>query len=143
MPTITIASAGLSAPRRRAVALGITRWLTARGVRAAHVVVRFEPADEDRVFTGGWPVSALPRPEGAGDLHHAWVVCRISHDRDEEFRAALAGHIAEVLGVTARTPFFHLEFLPVSPADVYVAAGGPLHRSDRPAGADGSEGRTR
>ncbi|MFE7132313.1 hypothetical protein ACFVIM_15790 [Streptomyces sp. NPDC057638] len=142
MPTITIASSELSAARRRAVALSVTRWLTGRGVRRDHVVVRFEPADEERVYVGGWPVAALPRPaEGAG-LHHASVVCRVSPDRDEEFRAELAARIAEALGVSEHTPFFYLEFRPTSPSDVHIAAGGPLHRSDRPAGADGSEGRS-
>ncbi|MFD3539184.1 hypothetical protein ACFWUQ_06740 [Streptomyces sp. NPDC058662] len=141
MPTITIATADLSAPRRRAVALSITRWLTGRGVRRAHVVVRFEPVAEDRVFAGGWPVAALPRPAEGEGLHHASVLCCVSPDRDEEFRSQLAAHIAEALGVTVRSPFFYLEFRPTSPADVYIAAAGPLHRSDLPVGPDVSEGR--
>ncbi|MFF8837879.1 hypothetical protein [Streptomyces sp. NPDC015130] len=143
MPTITIASADLSAARRRTAALSITRWLKDRGISGAHVVVRFEPVDEESVFTGGWPVSALPRPAQDEGLHHASVTCRVSPDRDESFRSALAAHIAEALGVTDRTAFFYLEFRPTSPADVHIAATGPLHRSDRPAGADGSEGPTR
>ncbi|MFI1016620.1 hypothetical protein [Streptomyces sp. NPDC020965] len=143
MPTITIASADLPAARRRAVALSITRWLTGRGVRGAHVVVRFETADEERVFTGGWPVAALPRPADGDGLHHASVICCVSPDRDDEFRSALAAHISDALGVTPHSPFFYLEFRPTSPADVYIAAAGPLHRSDLPVGTDGSEGQPR
>ncbi|WP_228979461.1 hypothetical protein [Streptomyces sp. DH12] len=142
MPTLTIACTGLSAPRRRAAALGITRWLTRHGVDGSHVVVRFEPVDEERVFVGGWPVAALPpRPED-GVPHHVSVVCHVSPDRDGEFRAGLAAAVAGALGVTDRTAFFYLEFRPASPADVYLAAAGPLHRSDRPAGAPASEGPT-
>lgn len=135
MPTITIASAEMSASRQRAVALTITRWLADHDVQARHVVVRFETADEQRVLAGGWPVASLPPRPAEGDLRHASVVCCISPERDEEFRAALAARIAHALGVTERTAFFYLEFRTASPSDVYIAAAGPLHRSDRPVGA--------
>lgn len=141
MPTITISTSDLPAPRRRAIALRVTRWLAGHGVRPGHVVVRFEIADESRVLVGGWPVDALPRPpEG---LHHASVTCCVSPDRDDDFRAGLAEQIAESLGLTTATPFFYLEFRPTSPAYVHIAASGPLGRTDQPVESAATEGRSR
>ncbi|WP_436501662.1 hypothetical protein [Actinokineospora sp. HUAS TT18] len=128
MPTITIATAALSASRRRAIALKITRWLTDRGVAAGHVVVRFEEADGGMIFTGGWPVDALPVTPG--ELHHASVTVCVGPQRDEDFRADLAAHIADTLGRTDNTAFFYLEFRTTPPSEVYVAAAGPLRRTD-------------
>ncbi|HVK24952.1 MAG TPA: hypothetical protein VM677_26635 [Actinokineospora sp.] len=128
MPTITIATAPLTGSRRRAIALRITRWLTERDIAAGHVVVRFEVADDSLVFTGGWPVDALPAT--AGELHHASVTVCVGPQRDEAFRAELAAHIAATLGLTERTAFFYLEFRTTPPSEVYVAAAGPLRRTD-------------
>lgn len=128
MPTICIATSALSPARRRVIALRITRWLTERAVAAHHVVVRFEVADDSLVLTGGWPVNTLPTTPG--ELHHASVTVCIGPQRDEVFRADLAAHIAATLGLTERTAFFYLEFRTTPLSEVYVAAAGPLRRSD-------------
>ncbi len=132
MPTITIRTPELPVPRRRAVALRLTRWLTAQGVQAGHVVVRFEPTEESTVFSGGMPVEALPY-EGNADSsgpRHASVTCCVGPDRDDAFRDGLARCVTEALGADARTPFCYLEFRPTSPADVYLGAGEGLRRAD-------------
>ncbi|MBZ4322014.1 hypothetical protein [Streptomyces huiliensis] len=128
MPTITISSPPLPVPRRRAVALRITRWLTERGVEPGHVVVRFDSPEENSVFSGGLPVEALPH-DGTG-LRHASVTCRVGPDRDERFRDGLARCIAEALGADERTPFFYLEFRPTSPSDVRLGGPGRMRRAD-------------
>ncbi|MFI6376782.1 hypothetical protein [Streptomyces sp. NPDC050546] len=132
MPTITIRTPELPVPRRRAVALRLTRWLTAQGVRAGHVVVRFEPTEESTVFSGGMPVEALPY-DGDTDApgpRHASVTCCVGPDRDDAFRDGLARCVTEALGADARTPFCYLEFRPTSPSDVYLGAGEGLCRAD-------------
>ncbi|MEU4565081.1 hypothetical protein [Micromonospora sp. NPDC023956] len=117
MPTIAIAAAPpLPTAGQRAVVLRLTRWLVERGVRPERVVVRFDPAPD--LYAGGWPV---PR--------HTTVTCCVGPDRDGEFRAALAGHVATTLGGTG---FLYLEFRTTSPADVYVRAGHHLVRADQP-----------
>ena len=117
MPTIAISTAPLPASRRRAITLRLTRWLTDRGVAPHRVVVRFEPPPAE-VYAGGWPLPAATS-----------VTC-CGPDRDEVFRAALAGHVAATLG---GDDVLYLEFRTTLPADVYVRAGGPLTRADRPA----------
>jgi acyl carrier protein len=131
MPTVTIATQPLPDSRRRAIALRITRWFADRGVVPRHVIVRFDPIDTGQVYAGGGPIDALPAPDG--DLRHASVLCCVGPHRDDEFRAALAEHIVDTLGVTAHTPFFYLEFRTTPLSDVYLATAGPLHRSDRSA----------
>lgn len=106
MPTITIRTPELPVPRRRAVALRLTRWLTAQGVQAGHVVVRFEPTEESTVFSGGMPVEALPHEGDAAGPgpRHASVTCCVGPDRDDAFRDGLARCVTEALGADARTP---------------------------------------
>ncbi|MEV0328172.1 hypothetical protein AB0H63_17245 [Micromonospora echinospora] len=117
MPTIAIAaSPPLPSARQRAVVLRLTRWLVDRGVRPERVVVRFDPAPD--LYAGGWPVSG-----------HTTVTCCVGPDRDGDFRAALAGHVAATLGGTG---FFYLEFRTTPPADVYVRVGHQLVRADQP-----------
>ncbi|MEU0190713.1 hypothetical protein ABZ250_12735 [Streptomyces afghaniensis] len=130
MPTITIRTPELPVPRRRAVALRLTRWLTAQGVQAGHVVVRFEPTEDGTVFSGGMPVEALPHEtDGTGPRHASVTVC-VGPDRDDAFRDGLARCITEALGADARTPFCYLEFRPTSPSDVYLGAGEQMRRAD-------------
>ncbi|MEJ7705050.1 MAG: hypothetical protein WKF47_15985 [Geodermatophilaceae bacterium] len=114
----------------------LTRWLVARGVRAAHVIVRFTEDPPNTVFSGAMPVEALPGETG---LHHASVTCCVGPDRGEEFHAALGEEIALALGMTEQTPFLYIEFRPVLPSDVYLAATGRLARAD--AIASGQENR--
>ncbi|WDV50130.1 hypothetical protein PV963_06995 [Streptomyces coeruleorubidus] len=130
MPTITIRTPELPVPRRRAVALRLTRWLTAQGVQAGHVVVRFEPTEDGTVFSGGMPVEALPYETDGSGLRHASVTVCVGPDRDDTFRDGLARCITEALGADARTPFCYLEFRPTSPSDVYLGAGERLRRAD-------------
>ncbi|MBR8640370.1 hypothetical protein KEF29_16430 [Streptomyces tuirus] len=130
MPTITIRTPELPVPRRRAVALRVTRWLTAQGVQAGHVVVRFEPTEDGTVFSGGMPVEALPDETDGTGPRHASVTCCVGPDRDDLFRDGLARCITEALGADARTPFCYLEFRPTSPSDVYLGAGERLSRAD-------------
>jgi hypothetical protein len=112
------------------VALRLTRWLTAQGVQAGHVVVRFEPTEDGTVFSGGVPVEALPYETDGSGLRHASVTVCVGPDRDDVFRDGLARCITEALGADARTPFCYLEFRPTSPSDVYLGAGGRLRRAD-------------
>ncbi|MFD4669606.1 hypothetical protein ACFWNN_07710 [Lentzea sp. NPDC058450] len=128
MPTIQINTSALPVPKRRAVAVRLTRWLSARGVRPAHVVVRFAEDPPGTVFTGGMPVEALPHDPGA--LRHASVVCCVSPERDAHFRLELADEIAQALGMTERTPFLHIDFRTTAPSDVYLAIGGRMTRAD-------------
>nr|WP_202459098.1 hypothetical protein [Streptomyces sp. SID5464] len=108
----------------------LTRWLTAQGVQAGHVVVRFEPTEDGTVFSGGMPVEALPdETDGSGPRHASVTVC-VGPDRDDVFRDGLARCITEALGADARTPFCYLEFRPTSPSDVYLGAGERLRRAD-------------
>lgn len=131
MPTITIDTPTLPPPGRRAIAVRLTRWLSRRGVEPAHVVVRFVDTPGGSVFSGGMPLDALPR--GGSPLHHASVVCCVGADRDEEFRAALAGEIAAALGSTEDTPFLYIEFRPTRPGHVHLVRHGRLVRADEPA----------
>ncbi|MFC9222460.1 hypothetical protein ACFT8W_17235 [Streptomyces hygroscopicus] len=130
MPTITINSPALPVPRRRAVALCVTRWLTQHGIEAGRVVVRFETTEDGSVFSGGLPVEALSY-EGDG-IRHASVTCCVGPDRDEEFREGLTECIAVALGVGPGTPFFYLEFRPTRPSYVYFGGAGALRRADDP-----------
>ncbi|GGM13680.1 hypothetical protein GCM10010129_67170 [Streptomyces fumigatiscleroticus] len=124
MPTIDILAPDLSVPARRAVAVRLTRYLTARGVPAGHVVVHFTAAEPGSLFTGGMPVEALPAA-GPG-LHHARVTVCVGPDRDHTFRSELAQEIAAALGMTEHTPFLYIEFRPTDPALVHLADGGRL-----------------
>ncbi|MEU9100004.1 hypothetical protein [Streptomyces sp. NPDC048361] len=130
MPTIEILTSDLTVPARRAVAIRLTRHLTARGVPAGHVVVHFTTAEPNSLFTGGMPADALP---SAGDgLHHARVTVCVGPDRDETFRSDLAQEIAAALGMTERTPFLYIEFRPTDPALVHLVDGGHLRLATSP-----------
>jgi hypothetical protein len=144
MPTIEISSPALPVPARRAVALRITRWLADRGIPPAHVVVRFTDLAANTLFSGGLPVDVLAgRSPAAGSadspraaagpktVRHASVTCCIGPDRDEAFRADLATEIAGALGLSERTAFLYIEFRPTSPAQVFLADRGELHRADQ------------
>ncbi|MEV1006089.1 hypothetical protein [Streptomyces sp. NPDC049881] len=137
MPTITIDTPALPVPRRRAVAVRLTRWLAGHGVAPAHVVVRFVDTPQHSAFSGGMSLDALPH--GDSPVRHASVVCCVGPDRDETFREGLAREVSEALGATGQTPFLYVEFRPTAPSHVYVARGGPLQRADhaaaRPGGA--------
>ncbi|MGW7263314.1 tautomerase family protein [Streptomyces sp. NPDC054842] len=124
MPTIDILAPDLTVPARRAVAIRLTRYLTARGVPAGHVVVHFATARPNSLFTGGMPAEALPAVDTG--LHHARVSVCVGPDRDAAFRADLAREIAAALGMTERTPFLYIEFRPTDPALVHLADGGRL-----------------
>lgn len=130
MPTLEITSPAIPVPRRRAIAVRLTRWLRDRGVRPAHVTVSFRERPANALFTGGLPVEALaPTTDG---LHDASVSCHLGPDRDEAFRDALAAEIADALGCSPETPFLYIEFRTTSPADVYVASAGRVRRADQP-----------
>ncbi|GAA2264361.1 hypothetical protein GCM10010415_30390 [Streptomyces atrovirens] len=130
MPTITITTPELSPPARRAVAVRLTRWLTARGVVLSHVVIRFVTEPPGSLYTGAMPVEALPSPGDGESIHHAGVVCQIGVDRDEAFRDALADEIGAALKVGPGTAFFHLDMQPAARGNVYVAVDGRLCRAD-------------
>ncbi|GAA3289934.1 hypothetical protein GCM10020295_03010 [Streptomyces cinereospinus] len=124
MPTITITTPELSAPARRAIAVRLTRWLTARGVVPSHVVLRFVTERPGSLYTAAMPVEALPSPGDGESIHHAGVVCQIGADRDESFRDALAAEIGAALNVGPGTAFFHLDMQPAARSHVYVAVDG-------------------
>lgn len=130
MPTIEIHAPPLSLPVRRAIAVRLTRWFSTRGVPARHVVVRFTELAANSLFTGGMAVEALDA--GPTGVPHASIVCRIGPDRDEEFRADLAGEIAELLGFDSDTSFLYVEFRQTRPEHVYVGSNAELRRADAP-----------
>lgn len=130
MPTITIDTPARPPSQRRAIAVRLTRWFATRDVRPAHVVVRFVDTAEGSVFSGGTPVDALP--QGASPYRHASVVCCVGTDRDETFRAELAGEISEALGTTEETPFLYIEFRPTSSSHVHTVHRGRMTRADDP-----------
>ncbi|MBN9801329.1 hypothetical protein DMP15_29505 [Pseudonocardia sp. UM4_GMWB1] len=127
MPTIDIETApALSGRERRGVAVRLTRWLTDRGVTAAHVIVRFATAEPSAIHSGGLPIETLARGDG---LHHATVVCRIAPDRDREFRDGLAHALAEALHRDERTALFTVEFRVTDPSEVYLGSGSELRQA--------------
>jgi hypothetical protein len=130
MPTITITSTPLTVPRRRAVAVRLTRWLRDRGVTPAHVIVHFTDHRPDTVFSGGLPVELITRT--AAGLPYASVVCRIGPDRDAAFRAGLAEQIAAALEVRDPSALLYIEFRPTGPDHVHVWRNGALRRADSP-----------
>jgi hypothetical protein len=117
-------------PRRRAVAVRLTRWLRARGVPAGNVVVHFADHVPSTVFSGAMPIEALGTD--TADLRHASVVCQVGPDRDEDFRAELADELAEALGAGEGTGFLYVEFRPTAPDHVHVWRGNGLRRADLP-----------
>ncbi|MEU1037953.1 hypothetical protein ACFYP4_11115 [Streptomyces sp. NPDC005551] len=130
MPTIDILAPELTVPARRAVAIRLTRHLTARGVPAGHVVVHFTTAEPHSLFSGGMSADALPAVEDG--LHHARVTVCVGPDRDATFRSDLAEEIAAALGMTERTPFLYIEFRPTDPSLVHLADGGRLRLAATP-----------
>lgn len=129
MPTLHITACTLTAARRRAIAVRLTRWLRDRGVAPSNVVLYFADHTPNTVFSGAMPVEALGQ-ETAG-LRHAGVVCQVGPDRDERFRAELSAEIADALGADAGTGFLTIEFRPTRPDHVHVWLAGALHRADR------------
>lgn len=129
MPTIHITSARLAVTRRRAIAVRLTRWLRMQGVSASHVIVRFAEEEKNSVFSGGLPVEAVSA--GAGGPPSAFVLCRISQDRSERFRAELASELVGALQVEGLIPFVYIEFQATSPKDVYLLVDGCLCRADQ------------
>lgn len=129
MPTLHITSCTLTASRRRAVAVRLTRWLRDRGVLPSNVVLTFADHPPNTVFSGAMPVEALGS-ETAG-LRHASVVCQVGPDRDERFRAELSAEVADALGADAGTGFLTIEFRSTRPDHVHVWRAGALHRADR------------
>jgi phenylpyruvate tautomerase PptA (4-oxalocrotonate tautomerase family) len=127
MPTITIDATAMTATLRRAVAVRLTRWFTRHHIDPAHVIVRFTETPAGSVFSGGFPVDALPAT--GGPIHQASVSCCLGPDRDDEFRDALAHEIHDALGPVA---FLAIEFRPTPPRYVHVLRAGRLTRADRP-----------
>lgn len=125
MPTLIIDAPTVTPGTRRAIATRITRWFVDRGTDAAHVVVRFTEPAPATVFSGGFPVDALPAVGGV--VHHASVACALSPTRDDAFRAELAEAIADALGPAA---FLVIEFRPTPPSQVHILRDGRLTRAD-------------
>jgi phenylpyruvate tautomerase PptA (4-oxalocrotonate tautomerase family) len=126
MPTIVIDTPATNAAARRSVAVRLTRWFARRDVTPAHVVVRFTEVAPGTVFSGGFPLNALPAVDGP--FRHATVTCCIGPDRDDDFRADLAAEIAAALGPVS---FLYIEFRPTQPSHVYVKRADRLTRADR------------
>lgn len=125
MPTIVIDTPAVNTAARRSVAIRLTRWFARRDVAPSHVVVRFTEVAPDTVFSGGFPVDALPATDGP--FRHAAVTCCLGPDRDDDFRADLAAEIAAALGPVS---FLYIEFQPTSPSHVYVQRADRLTRAD-------------
>lgn len=140
MPTITIRTGQLTAVQRRAIAVRLTRWLAEAGSKAAHVTVCFEESPAGTVFSGGMPVEALAAGQDAPAV--ATVLCRISPDRDEQFRHNLAQELVRLLPGGEQMPLIYVEFQRAAPADVWIANHGRLWCADQPQASAGQpEGR--
>ena len=135
MPTITIRTGQLTAVQRRAIAVRLTRWLAEAGSKAAHVTVCFEESPAGTVFSGGMPAEALAAGQGA--LPVATVLCRISPDRDQQFRHDLARELVRLLPGGEQMPLVYVEFLRAAPADVWIANHGQLWCADQPEASAG------
>jgi hypothetical protein len=129
MPTIEITTSPLPTPRKRAIAVRLTRWLTARDIQSSHVVVRFVPEQQNSLFSAGMPIEAMA--VSTATPCHATVSCHISPDRDHSFRDELAEELLSALDMVDRSEFVYIEFRPTHPDLVYVAPRGRLHRADQ------------
>jgi hypothetical protein len=129
MPTLVIATHPLSARRRRAVAVRLTRWLSDRGVDATHVIVRFEELEPQAVFVSGFP-AGTDASDGAAALPLALVTCYVDPARDGVFRKALVAEIAGALEATEQTNLLYLRFHATHPEDVHTLSRGRLARAD-------------
>jgi|GEM_PF-2267876 phenylpyruvate tautomerase PptA (4-oxalocrotonate tautomerase family) len=128
MPSIQISTVPLKTARRRAIAIQLTRWLSAHGVPPAHVIVQFTEIAPGTVFSGGLPLDALP---GWRDGRcHAVVTCSIDPGRDQEFRTGLAAELARVLGPAQESVFLYIEFRLTPPGQVYLAGSSGPRRAD-------------
>lgn len=130
MPTFHITAGALPVPRRRAVAVRLTRWLRDRGIPAGNVVVQFTDHTPNSVFSGGMPIEVLGADTNG--LRHASVVCQLGLERDAGFRAELADEIADALGAREGTGFLYVEFRPTRSDHVHVWRGNGLRRADTP-----------
>jgi hypothetical protein len=130
LPTITIRTGPLPVVLRRAIAVKLTRWLTDAGATAAHVTVCFEEMTAGTVFSGGMPAEALAGPH-AGPAA-ATVVCRVSPDRDGQFREELAREIVSTLPDGDAMPFVYVEFQPTAAGNVWIANHGQVWCADQP-----------
>lgn len=128
MPTIHIRSSPLGLPRRRAVAVRLTRWLRQRGVAPQRVVVHFSDHAPNSVYSGGMPVEAVGDP--AAVLRYASVVCLVGADRDAEFRTGLADELATALGAGPGTGFLYVEFRPTRQDHVHIWLDNSMSRAD-------------
>jgi phenylpyruvate tautomerase PptA (4-oxalocrotonate tautomerase family) len=126
VPTIVIDTPAATGAARRSVAVRLTRWFARHGVTPAHVVVRFTETAPGTVFSGGFPVDALPAADGP--FRHAAVTCCLGPDRDDEFRSELATEIAAALGPVS---FLYIEFRPTPPSQVVIGSAAGLTRADR------------
>ncbi|WP_213454384.1 hypothetical protein [Rhizomonospora bruguierae] len=126
MPTIIIDAPAVGATVRRSVATRLTRWFARRNVAPAHVVVRFTEVAPGTVFSGGFPVDALPAADGP--FPYAAVTCCLGPERDDDFRVELAAEIAATLGPVS---FLYVEFRPTPPRYVFVQRADRLTRADR------------
>ncbi|HEX3780027.1 MAG TPA: hypothetical protein VHX38_10175 [Pseudonocardiaceae bacterium] len=129
MPTIEITTSQLSTPRKRAIAVRLTRWLSQRDILSSHVVVRFVQEPQNSLFSAGMPIEAMAMSTEAPC--HATVSCHISPDRDHRFRDELAEELLAALDMVDRSEFVYIEFRPTHPDLVYVAPRGRLHRADQ------------
>jgi hypothetical protein len=136
MPTVDIRTEDLPEPRRRAIALSITRWMRNRGIEPSHVTVRFEPWPAGAVYSGGLPVDALLARRDPRDGPAAMSIsCALDPERDDAFRQQLAEHLASTLGAGPGTALFYLEFRDVSPRRAFLLRDGVPRPANAPAPA--------
>ncbi|MDO0929399.1 hypothetical protein QQY24_29795 [Streptomyces sp. TG1A-8] len=136
LPTVEVTSNPLTPSARLRAALRLTRWMTAHGSNAAHVVVSFHAAEPMAYFAGGMPLTTYE--DGTGqDRRARWasVVCHVHPDRDHDYRTELAHEIGEALGLDPDGAHLTVRFQPTQPDRVFYLEAGSM-TSGGPAPAD-------
>ncbi|MEU6970763.1 hypothetical protein AB0A71_24085 [Kitasatospora aureofaciens] len=127
MPTVHVTSTPLTPSARLKAALRLTRWLTAHGSNAAHVVVTFHITEPMAYFAGGMPQTSYGESEGAaGHARWASVVCHVHPDRDHAYLTELAQEIRAALGLDADSAHCLVRFEPTQPDRVFYLESGSM-----------------
>ncbi|WP_052434502.1 hypothetical protein [Streptacidiphilus melanogenes] len=128
MPTITVETnlEDPLLPRRAAKAWSL--WMRRNGVDINHVITKFLPLPDDRVFSGPFPLGATP---SGPPQPFAFVQCSISETRSPGFRAELAEQIVRALGPDVPDERIFIRFDLVDPA-LHVTGAAAVRPAEGP-----------
>lgn len=104
---------------RRRFARAVSTWMSAQGVPLSHCIIRYRSVAASDVFSGPFLLAAPPQG-GPGERAFAFVMCRVAHARDREFRTGLARVVARALAGHVDPDLLFVECRPVDPEDHYV-----------------------